>query len=52
MLQQDNTFRGLFSSPLAVFMAVLAFLPVVRKYAAASWHEFVRKKLPHRLPVQ
>ncbi len=45
VLRQDNGFRGLISSPLAVLFALLAFFPVVNKYAASSWHRFTQSRL-------
>lgn len=37
VLKDNNTFRGMLSSPLAIFIAVFALVPNTRRYAQLSW---------------
>lgn len=43
VLKDNNSFRGLLSSPLAIAMAICALVPNARRYAELSWHRFSQK---------
>lgn len=43
VLKDNNSFRGLLSSPLAIAMAIFAMVPNARRYAELSWHRFSQR---------